>query len=151
LSSRPATLIGLVLALIGPGMIALWTKRLGSTLLPLSLRATGLLAFVILVGAVLTIALWVEKLSWSEIGFGRVSWRSPLWAVALAVLLVFVYGPIATAALARFGGTFRMGASSLAGLPRWYPASAIVIVAAGQEWLYRGYALERLQVLTGSI
>jgi membrane protease YdiL (CAAX protease family) len=132
-------------------MIALWTKRLGSTLLPLSLRATGLLAFVILVAAVVAISLWVEKLSWSEIGFGRLSWRSVLWGGALAVFLVFVYGPVATAALARFGGTFSTGAASLAGLPRWYLASAIAIVAAGEEWLYRGYALERLQALSGSI
>jgi uncharacterized protein len=27
---------------------------------------------------------------------------------------------------------------------------AIVIVAAGEEWLYRGYAIERLEAVTGS-
>jgi membrane protease YdiL (CAAX protease family) len=39
---------------------------------------------------------------------------------------------------------------SLAGLPSWYLALTIVIVAAGEEWLYRGYAVERLIALTGS-
>jgi hypothetical protein len=27
----------------------------------------------------------------------------------------------------------------------------VVVVAAGEEWLYRGYAIERLQALTGAL
>lgn len=150
-SSPTATFIGVTLALLGPTAIALGTKRLGSASLPLSLRALGLLAFVMLVAAVIAIALRVEKLSWHELGFGRVSWRSPLWAVALALFLIVVYGPLAAAALARIGwGTFQAGAASLAELPRWYLASVIIVVAAGEEWLYRGYAIERLESLTAS-
>ena len=39
---------------------------------------------------------------------------------------------------------------SLAALPSWYLALTIVIVAGGEEWLYRAYAVERLITLTGS-
>ena len=45
--------------------------------------------------------------------------------------------------------SFDAGLQSFSALPRWYLALAIVIVAAGEEWLYRGYAIERLEALTG--
>ena len=40
--------------------------------------------------------------------------------------------------------------STLGALPRWYLILTIVLVAAGEEWLYRGYAIERLEAVTGT-
>jgi membrane protease YdiL (CAAX protease family) len=113
-------------------------------------RAIWLLAFSALVGTVAAIAFWAERLTWSQMGFGRLSWATLLRAVALALFFIFVFGPLASLALAKLGfQSFDVGRSKLAGLPTWYLVVAIVIVAAGEEWLYRGYAIERLQSVTG--
>ncbi|HVN00592.1 MAG TPA: CPBP family intramembrane glutamic endopeptidase [Caulobacteraceae bacterium] len=37
----------------------------------------------------------------------------------------------------------------LSALPTWFLALDVVIVAAAEEWLYRGYAIGRLEALTG--
>jgi membrane protease YdiL (CAAX protease family) len=72
------------------------------------------------------------------------------FAIVLAAFFILVFGPIAARALLWFdAGSFEAGRRSLAALPRWYLCLVVVIVGAGEEWLYRGYAIERLQALTG--
>jgi membrane protease YdiL (CAAX protease family) len=103
-----------------------------------------------LVAAVAMIALRGEKLTPADIGFGRMSWLSIPFAIALALFFILFFGPIASWVLARSGlGSFDPGRHSLATLPTWYLCLTVVVVAAGEEWLYRGYAIERLEVLTG--
>jgi membrane protease YdiL (CAAX protease family) len=141
--------LGLALALLGPGLIALlWAW---STRRTVSLRASApcLGLFVLLIVGVATIARRGEALSWAEIGFGRMSSASIPSAIVLAAFFVIVFGPLASRALLRFGlGSFEAGRRSLTALPHWYLWLTIVIVGGGEEWLYRGYAIERLQVLT---
>src|SRR5258706_7522525 len=48
-----------------------------------SVRATFLLLFLGLVGTVAAIAFRGERLSLSQVGFGRLSWATPLRAAAL--------------------------------------------------------------------
>jgi membrane protease YdiL (CAAX protease family) len=145
------TFAGIALALAGPGVIAWVSNRFVGVGKPLEIRALGLLAFVVLVAVVVVIAIRGEGLRGSDVGFGRVSWRTPLWATVLTVFFVVVFGPVAVWTLARLGfGSFAQGQSTLAGLPTWYIVVAIVVVAASEEWLARGYAIERLEALTGS-
>jgi membrane protease YdiL (CAAX protease family) len=67
------------------------------------------------------------------------------------LFFVFVFSPLASIVLAKLGlHSFDVGRSGLAGLPTWYLVVAIVIVATGEEWLYRGYAIERLQAVAGN-
>lgn len=146
------TMVGLGLALLGPGVIALlWTR---STRDGVSLRTSvpWLGAFVLLLAAVGLIAAYGEQLTASDVGFGAVSrWTVP-FGLALAGFFIFIFGPAAVRCLARTGlGSFETGANALSRLPRWYLALVIVIVAAGEEWLYRGYAIERLGALTGHV
>jgi hypothetical protein len=47
-------------------------------------------------------------------------------------------------------GSFDPVRHHLAVLPTWYLYMTVVDVAAGEEWLYRAYTIERLQVLTGT-
>ncbi len=47
-------------------------------------------------------------------------------------------------------GSFEASLSAVKEVPTWYLTLTIVIVAAGEEWLYRAYAIERLATLTGS-
>jgi membrane protease YdiL (CAAX protease family) len=143
--------VGISLALIGPGVIAWISDRFGARSGSLAVRAIWLLAFVGLVVTVAAIAFCAERLSWSQVGLRRPSWITLLRAVALALFFVFVFGPLASLALAKLGfQSFDAGRSKLAGLPTWYLIVAIVVVAATEEWLYRGYAIERLQAAIGN-
>jgi uncharacterized protein len=59
---------------------------------------------------------------------------------------------LAAALLDRIGvGSFSTGTALLNDLPLWYLILTIVLVAAGEEWLYRGYAIERLASVIGNI
>ena len=62
-----------------------------------------------------------------------------------------MYGPIAAKFLAVWSNRgFASGITPFLSLPRWYLWLTIVVVAGGEEWLYRGYAIGRLEALTGS-
>jgi membrane protease YdiL (CAAX protease family) len=140
---RFLTMLGIALALLlGPGAVAFLFVRYIGLSQSLAIRSLGLLAFVALVAVVVIIARRGEHLPWSEVGFGRVSWASVGWAVALICFLAFAFGPLASALLDRNGvGSLRTGTVLLKELPLWYLILTIVLVAAGEEWLYRGYAI----------
>ena len=111
---RPLTLVGMTLALVGPGIIALLSDRFADSSSALSVHAMFLGLFLLLVAAVATIAFRSEKLSWSQIGFGRITWATPLRAGALVLFFVFVFGPLASLALAKLGPqSFTWGVPSL--------------------------------------
>lgn len=143
--------VGIALSLIGPGVIAFASSRFTERHESLKAQAIGLLAFLGLVVTVAAIASRRERLSWSQVGFGQMSWATPLRAAALTLFFVFVFGPLAMLVLEKTGfQSFDVGRSQFAGLPTWYLVTAIVIVAAGEEWLYRGYAIERLETVIGN-
>ncbi|MDD3443850.1 MAG: CPBP family intramembrane metalloprotease [Zavarzinia sp.] len=142
--------VGLALALVGPGAIALASKRLTNGTLSPSADLLWLVVFITLVFTVAAIGILGEKLKCAEIGLGRISIYSMPSAIALAAFFIFVFGPAANWALRKTGvGSFDHGTSWLAALPVWYLCLTVIVVAAGEEWLYRGYAIERLQVVTG--
>ena len=149
MQSTSVTLLGLALALFGPGVVALASKHYGAES---SVEASlpWLLAFALLVAMVRAIAIFAENLGASAIGFAGTSLASIPLAVALAAFFIFLFGPLAAWALAKSGlGGFEEGVNRFAALPSWYLAVTIIVVAGGEEWLYRGYAIERLTALTG--
>lgn len=148
---RVWTLIGLALALAGPGAIAALSEALATNPETLAPRALALALFAAVLIAIATIAVFGERLRWRDLGFRRSGFTSPLWAAPVALFFIFLFGPAAFAALAALGiGGFELGLDRFAQLPSWYLGLAIVIVAAGEEWIYRGYAIDRLEALTGS-
>ena len=69
----------------------------------------------------------------------------------MALGFVFGYFPLAGLLLGHSAtGSFDTGRRALAMLPTWYLSITVVIVASGEEWLYRAYAIERLAELTGN-
>jgi len=151
-AAGPLTVLGIALSLFGPGAVALLAVRYLGPRQPLAIRSLGLAAFVALVAGVAAIAVRGERLSGSDVGFGRVTWASVGWAAGLACFFMFVFGPLALLLLARLAlGSFDSGMATLTGLPAWYLIPEIAIVAAGEEWLYRGYAIERLTAVIGNI
>jgi membrane protease YdiL (CAAX protease family) len=116
----------------------------------LAIATPWLAIFAALIAAVWAIARFGEGLKLTALGFGRIGWLTAPIAVVLAAFFIFVFGPAAywflvTTHFGSFGG----GASTLVLLPKWFLILDIVIVAAGEEWLYRAYATERLQALVG--
>jgi membrane protease YdiL (CAAX protease family) len=106
--------------------------------------------FAGLIAAVWAIATLGERLKPAELGFGRIGWLTAPVAIALAAFFIFAFGPAAywfllTTRLGSFAG----GESTLVLLPKWFLILDVVIVSAGEEWLYRAYAIERLQAMVG--
>jgi membrane protease YdiL (CAAX protease family) len=146
------TAIGLVLALAGPGLVALASRRATAAEETVAQSFPWLLAFAALVVCVAAVAHWGERLLPADVGFGRLSLVSIPSAIALTLFLVLVFGPLAYRALAATGlGGFDAALGRLSALPAWYLALTVIVVAAGEEWLYRGYAIERLATLTGNL
>jgi len=143
---RYLTALGIILALRGPAALSVLSTKIPSSFESLAVRAIELLAFVGLVGRVAAIAVKGERLTWSDVGFGCAAWTSFVWAAGLACFFVFVFGPLVPASLARLGvGSYNTGLAKMSLLPIWY--IVLTVVAVGEEWLYRGYAVERLEVV----
>ena len=116
----------------------------------LAMAAPWLAVFAGLIAAVWAIARFGEGLKLADVGFGRIGWLTLPIAVVLAAFFVFAFGPAAYWFLVKTHfGSFGGGESTLVLLPKWFLILDIVIVAAGEEWLYRAYAIERLQALVG--
>jgi membrane protease YdiL (CAAX protease family) len=143
--------VGIALSLAGPGVIAWASNQFAERSGSLEVRAIGLLVFSALIAIVAAIAWRAERLSWAQVGFGQMSWATLLRAAALTLFCVAVLGPVAIWMLNELGlQPFDVARLQFVGLPTWYLVTAIVIVAAGEEWLYRGYAIERLEAVTGN-
>ena len=111
----------------------------------------GLLGIVAVVVWVYVWTLRCEGYTLSRLGFGRLSWLTPVLAVALALFFILIFGPFAYWALARLGAQdFSAGLVALHQFPISYLVVTVIIVGAVEELLYRGYAIERLADLTGS-
>lgn len=145
------TLLALFLALAGPLLVAMFSNQIATSPEALTPRAFSLLLFVLMLLAIVVIATKRECLLLKDLGFRRSSWRSLIWAAPIIAFFVFIFGPVAYAALDVLNlGSFDAGRQMLETLPRWYLALAIIVVAGGEEWLYRGYVIERLERFTGS-
>lgn len=139
------------LALSGLGLIA----GVGAWLAPppqgIVAHAMGLIAIVAVLAWVYAWALRREGYALTRLGFGRLSWLTPVLAFALTLFFTLVYGPFAYWMLNLLGGQdFSAGLARLQQLPTAYLVATIIIVGAAEEMLYRGYAIERLADLTGS-
>jgi uncharacterized protein len=149
---RTVTVFGLAIAMLGPILIAITSER---SMLPsnrlgrLLLAQAGLIATV---AAVLAVVFFWERNPVSSIGLKSLSVQSFAWGIGLAVFLMYIFSPLAYWALRRFSVSgFDRGLSRLQGLPVWYLVFAVVIGGVAEEILYRGYAVERITALTGSL
>jgi membrane protease YdiL (CAAX protease family) len=142
------TYVGLIVALFGiPAMTTL--HRL---LAPDPTATPGIVARELAILGITAVLVWIvvkgEKLPLSSIGLrpDHVG-RSLAWSVALAALcLAAAVGMLAL--YSAMGVHYGEGQS----ISRTLPVTTLAVIRAGisEEVLYRGYAIERLQSLTGS-
>jgi uncharacterized protein len=141
-----ATSLGLTLALAGPAVVAF-----ASSGYAVFVHILSVASIIVIVLVVFALAILVEGVTLRQLGFGRASWSSLAFGLALAFFFMTAFGPLAYWMVAKLQmGTFDDGLSKLTELPTWYVVLTIVIVPTSEELLYRAYAFERLVATTGS-
>lgn len=146
------TLLGVGLALFGPLGLAAASERWNRGRARLGESLVGQALLVAITAAVLWIAFAVEGLAPEALGFRAPRWQALALGAALAVLFNRAYGPALYFALKRLRlPGFEGGLAKLDALPVWYLALAVLIGGTVEEILYRGYAIGRLETLTGSL
>ncbi len=145
------TSVGLCLALLGPAALALLSETFFVAERGLGAALLAQLAFLLICACVLMIVLRGEHRTLSSVGIQPFRRQSIVWGGAFAAFLVWIYSPLLALAMA-FAKIpwFAEGLAKLAAYPVWFLVLAIVIGGGAEEFLYRGYAVERLAALTGS-
>jgi uncharacterized protein len=146
----PATSIGLCLALFGPALLA----HLSTTFFPdpgFTISVLGELVLVSICLSVLLILFKWERLGLPSVGIKPLSPKSVAWGCAFAAFLIWIYSPLLGRAMVLAGiPWFTEGMARLSTYPAWYLTLAVIIGGTAEEFLYRGYAIERLGAITGS-
>lgn len=149
-TARKWTLTGLLIALFAmPVVVGIYhLKQIPLTVPNVLLREVIIFAIG---GVLLAIIKYREGLGWESVGLQRPKLgNTSLWvlitSVGLALALAIAFGLISI-----FGWSFGSpDSSTVEKLPAW--VLLVVIARAGilEELFYRGYAIERLQLLTGN-
>jgi membrane protease YdiL (CAAX protease family) len=142
------TLIGLVLALGGPALLASVPHRPHEN--ALGARLADQFRLLALTAGVIAMVLW-ERRPLDSIGWQGVSGVSLAWGAALAFIFIRVLVPLEMLALKRLQlGDFSAGLARLVHLPPGVLIFAALVAGVAEETLFRGYAFTRLSELTGS-
>lgn len=150
-ASMTATIIGLVIALCGPMLLAFAGERFISPQSPFVLHVLAMGVYLAIVAGVLFIIFHYERQSLLSIGVRPFRWQTVAWGLMLSAFFMYVLAPAAYWALARFNlGSFDTGLAKSAALPVWYLAVSVIFGGVAEELLYRGYAIERIAALTGN-
>ena len=148
---RRWTIVGLLVALFsGPLVSALFA------VLRIPLTAQNVLFQTAILFACAALLLFIirrkERLGWDSVGLQR----PPLGNTAIWVVVTFVGVLVALAMAFALIKLFHlpvgsMDSQALAALPKWVLLVAIIRAGFIEELFCRGYAIERLQSLTGSL
>ncbi len=138
-----ATSVGLFIALFGI-LIARWAVSLFYSRLSFTGEIWIESLIWLCVIALLVIIRRGERLPLSSIHLGTASWKkSLLWGGILILLCGAVGGAVANLTHFKGGET----AAALAKFPFWLVVLIVVRAGVAEELFYRGYAIERLQLL----
>ncbi len=147
-SSRTWTLVGLAIALFGIPATVVAQRLLASD----PSAATSIVARELAILSLTAFLLWItrsrERLSFGSIGIGtQPLGRSLAWGAALA-LVSFVAVVACLAIYSALGIHYGEGSA----ISRSLPVTLLTVARAGvsEEIFYRGYAIERLESLSGS-
>ncbi len=137
-------------AVAGPAMFVPAGEKLFGASPALGTQFAIQLVYCGLAAGLVAGALQVERLPLASIG---IRWPGvSTWALAVIIFVCACFAlPLLTTPLVRALGEegVRAGVQRLAALPVWFRLMIAVTGGAIEETLYRGYAIERLAVLTG--
>ena len=146
------TFCGLIVAMLGPIFIAVASGRSAQPPHRLGALVLAQAGLVVIVAVVMAVIFFWEHNSLSSIGLKPLTVQSFAWGFILAVFFMYAVAPVVYWLLRRFClESFDRGLSQLQGLPVWYLVLAVVIGGVAEEILYRGFSIERIAALTGSL
>lgn len=150
--NRMASTFGLFLALAGPPFVASTSLRLWGDRPSVTENLAGNAALWGLACALLAVVHFWERNPLSSIGLRSFNLRSLVLGVALAAVLLYVATPVGVWLVHILGlPGFESGLARLRSLPAFVLVGAAFTAGVVEELLYRGYAIERLTQLSGSV
>lgn len=149
-SASRATIPTLLIALAGPPLLVVASRRVFGPAPPLATELFLQTLFCAIPAGVVVVVRHLEGLPLASIGLRRPDWRTVVSGLAVA-LVVLVLLPLVTDPLvARLqDGRVDAGMQRIARWPQWFRLFVAVTSGFAEEALYRGYAIERLAMLTG--
>jgi membrane protease YdiL (CAAX protease family) len=137
---------GLALALLAGSLpYPVWIDESGGTLHLVAVEAV----YAALVAAMLVHVRFVERRPWSSIGFRPLQWRDVLVAVVIAILTITGLAAIYLVLLPALNTGNGEAIDRLRAMPTWWLVISVLRAGVSEEILFRGYAIERLEELTG--
>lgn len=145
-----ATAVGLFIALAGPALFVSISEGLFGEFPSLGIQVVLQLLYCGMAALLLWIVLRAERLPLKSIGIRKPTWLTVVSGIGLLLVGTFVVAPL-TVPLQEALGTdgVQAGLDQIAFMPLWF---RIVVGFTGgiiEELFYRGYAIERLAVITG--
>jgi len=142
---------GLALALAGPALLAIGCERLPAGLSAVAKSLIGQIGMWTLLGGIVAITLLWERRPLASLGLRPLRVSSLLSGLVAAAILVYAVVPLATAVVSATGlPGFEGALARVLALPLWLRAVAVVTGGLVEEVLFRGYAITRLEGVTGS-
>lgn len=149
----PPTMVGLALPLIG---MPVWYLIAGSGLLEGMERLNrvilgSLVTAGLAAGVVLVVVLW-EKKPLTELGIQKQTRRTIIFALSASIVIA-VAGTLISLGLIKLLGmpTPALLTDRILEFPVWFSVWLVVSSSVAEEVLFRGFAIERLGRLTGSV
>jgi membrane protease YdiL (CAAX protease family) len=147
--SRTASVAGLLVAIGAPLLIGFLPGQAHQNIADARQDTVVLVCEWIIAFAILGIVIFWEKLPLSSIGFRTPSWRD---FAALGVALVAMIVALgAFSALTHTMGTGGDSSAQLAAVPLVLRVGLFLTAGFCEELMFRGYAIERLGLLTGRL
>ena len=140
----------IAIALIGPPAFVGVTGQVFGAAPPLGTQVWLQAAYGVLAVAFVWMAMRQQQLTLSSMGLRRPTIGTVALAAALFVVTLFLL-PLVTEPLVEWLGAERRDSAvrELAALPVWFRVATGLMGGAIEETLYRGYAVGRLEALTG--
>jgi len=144
----PLGLIGIFLAF---GLPELGLQKLLFADTPVGARIGREIVWIAFAVLMLLWVRHVERLPLSSIGIRRPSWGTLGWGLAATVALMAT-AMLSFAVIAPALGFHQnmVATAAITQVPLWLMITTAVVAGISEEILYRGYAIERLEFLTGN-
>jgi membrane protease YdiL (CAAX protease family) len=144
------TIVALLVAFAGAPLFVLVSDKVFGESPGIGIQVVLQFLYCGLAGFIVWVVVSREQLSLQSIGLRRPNWVTFVTGILLGLFCLFVL-PLITAPLVNMAddGGLQAGIQKLAALPIWFRLLVAVTGGIIEETLYRGYAVERLAMITG--